>query len=50
MSPKLRGDDRGATAVEYALLSAFITAVIAVSAGLLGQQLDASFARAVAGF
>ncbi len=37
-------DDRGASAVEYALLAGFIAAVIAVTVGLLGIRVDQLFA------
>ncbi|WP_144123339.1 Flp family type IVb pilin [Catellatospora sichuanensis] len=35
--------DRGATAVEYGLIVALIAAVIVVTVGLLGTEIDAAF-------
>lgn len=39
----MRGDDRGATAVEYGLIVALIAAVIVVVVGLLGNQVSSAF-------
>ncbi len=36
-------NERGATAIEYALLGAMISLAIIVSVGLLGAELKASF-------
>jgi pilus assembly protein Flp/PilA len=41
-----RDDERGVTAVEYGLMIAFIAAVIAVGAGLLGTNLNTLFNNA----
>lgn len=41
-----RDDERGVTAVEYGLMVAFIAAVIAVGAGLLGTNLNTLFNNA----
>ena len=38
-------DERGATAVEYALLAVFIAAVIAATVGLFGQDVLELFQR-----
>ncbi|MDR6120398.1 Flp pilus assembly pilin Flp [Aeromicrobium sp. SORGH_AS981] len=38
-------DERGATAVEYALLAASIAAVIAVAVGIFGQDVLELFER-----
>jgi Flp pilus assembly pilin Flp len=38
-------DERGATAVEYALLAVFIAAVIAVTVGIFGREVLALFER-----
>ncbi len=38
-------DERGATAVEYALLAVFIAAVIAATVGIFGQEVLALFDR-----
>jgi pilus assembly protein Flp/PilA len=40
---RLRGDDRGATAVEYGLLVALIAAVIVGIVATLGGQIAAAF-------
>ena len=54
MTRRIRGllsrRDRGATAVEYALLASLIAAVIAVAVGVLGQALIPLFQAAVDGF
>jgi pilus assembly protein Flp/PilA len=41
-----RDDERGVTAVEYGLMIAFIAAVIAVGATLLGTNLNTLFTNA----
>lgn len=38
-------DERGATAVEYALLAVFIAAVIAATVGIFGRDVLALFER-----
>lgn len=40
-------DDEGATAVEYGLLVALIAAVIVVTVGLLGAQIQVAFQKIV---
>ena len=40
-------DEKGATAVEYAILAGFIAAVVAGSVVLLGEQVEAFFATFV---
>lgn len=40
---QLRGDERGATAVEYGMLVALIAAVIVVIVGVLGGQVNDAF-------
>jgi len=44
----LRGDDRGATAVEYGLIVALIAAVIATVVGTLGKSVEAAFNTVIA--
>jgi len=39
------GEDRGATAVEYALMLAFIAAVIVAGVSLLGQGTNSGFEK-----
>ncbi len=41
--PRARAGDRGATAVEYALVAALIAGVIAATVGVVGQQVLALF-------
>ena len=43
MGMRLPGNDRGATAVEYALMVSLITAVIALSVFLFGQAVLSLF-------
>jgi pilus assembly protein Flp/PilA len=43
LSQPLRGDDRGATAVEYGLMVALIAAAIVVAVTALGGQLNTMF-------
>jgi len=40
---RLRADDSGATAIEYALLAGLIATVIIVAVGSLGRTLDGLF-------
>jgi pilus assembly protein Flp/PilA len=43
LSQPVRGDDRGATAVEYGLMVALIAAAIVVTVTALGGQLNTLF-------
>jgi pilus assembly protein Flp/PilA len=43
LSQPLRGDDRGATAVEYGLMVALIAAAIVVTVTALGGKLNTLF-------
>jgi pilus assembly protein Flp/PilA len=43
-------NDKGATAIEYALIAGFIAVVIAVAVGALGTQLNVLFQSVVAAF
>ena len=43
-------DERGATAIEYALIITFIAVVIVGGATVLGTKVSASFNRVGAGF
>jgi pilus assembly protein Flp/PilA len=43
LATSLQRDDRGASAVEYALLVALIAAVIATAVGLLGTKITGIF-------
>lgn len=47
LTAPLRGDDRGATAVEYGLIVALIAAVIVVVVGVLGKQVSTAFQTVV---
>ena len=47
---RTRRDQRGATAVEYALMMAFIAAVIAASAAALGIGVNSMLLSGLAGF
>lgn len=47
---RTRRDQRGATAVEYALMMAFIAAVIASSAAALGIGVNGMLLSGLAGF
>ncbi|HZG93171.1 MAG TPA: Flp family type IVb pilin [Mycobacteriales bacterium] len=47
MRARRQPDEQGATAVEYALMTFFITVVIAMTVGLVGEQLSDVFALAV---
>lgn len=49
-SLRIRRDEDGATAVEYALMTGFIAAVIVTMVGILGTQVLALFAMGVASF
>jgi pilus assembly protein Flp/PilA len=42
---RFRGDERGATATEYALLIVFIALAIAVGANTLGQNISTLFSN-----
>jgi pilus assembly protein Flp/PilA len=46
---RYRGDDRGATAVEYGLIVALIAAVIIVVVTTLGTNIRTAFCRIVTG-
>lgn len=46
----LRRDDRGATAVEYALIVALVAAVIAGVVATLGTTLVSAFQNTISGF
>jgi Flp pilus assembly pilin Flp len=45
-----QGDDRGVTAIEYALLGIFITVVIAGAVSLLGSTLSGIYQAMAAAF
>jgi Flp pilus assembly pilin Flp len=42
--PRAAASDRGATAIEYALIAALVAGVIAATVGAVGQQVLALFA------
>jgi pilus assembly protein Flp/PilA len=47
---RFRRDRSGATAIEYALIAAFVVLVIVTAVGALGQQLLALFNQATGAF
>jgi pilus assembly protein Flp/PilA len=50
ISSRVRGDDRGASVVEYALLVALIAVVCALAVGALGGTVSSSYSSTGAGF
>ena len=48
--PKFQGGEKGATAVEYSLLLAFIAAAIIGTVSLVGPALEPGFQAAIDGF
>jgi pilus assembly protein Flp/PilA len=44
---RLRYSEKGATAIEYALLVTLIAVVIAVTVGILGNQIKALFQKVI---
>ena len=48
--PKFYVSERGATAIEYALLAGFIAVVILAAVNSIGTTLNGTFANVAAGF
>ena len=47
---RLCGDRSGATAIEYALIAAFVVVVIVSAVSLMGQQISTLFTQVAAAF
>jgi len=45
LAERFAGDERGATAIEYALIASFIFLAIVTSVGLIAPELDATFTK-----